>query len=211
MPADADDERDDEVVDSKVARLIGEYGLGERFGERLEDRWTAEGDERESLRSLAARFNEQLLESAMADAGMSAVEGEMENLYRLLTGDDVSSGNRTEAHRRLERNGIDVEQLERDFVTYQAIRTYLTEYRGATYERGSDGERVESVIETIQRLRSRTQSVAEKSLDQLKQTDRLSLGEYRIFIDINVLCEDCDTQYGLVELLRDGECACDSE
>jgi hypothetical protein len=34
---------------------------------------------------------------------------------------------RTEASARLEPNGVDVDHLERDFVTYQAIRSYLTE------------------------------------------------------------------------------------
>lgn len=93
------------------------YELGQQFGDRLEDLWTAEGDERESLRSLADRFNRRLLAAAMDDAGMAALEWEVANLYRLLTSDDVSSGNRTEARRRLEQNGIDIEQLERDLVT----------------------------------------------------------------------------------------------
>jgi hypothetical protein len=211
MPSDTDDESGGGTVDSKVARLLEVYGLGEEYGDRLEQLWTADGEQRESLRALADRFNERLLESAMDDAGMSAVEGEVSNLYRLLTADDVSSGNRIEARRRLEQQGIDIEQLERDFVTYQAIRSYLKEYRDATYEHKSPRDRVETVVQTIQRLRSRTQSVAERSLDQLTNTDQLSLGEFRIFVDISVLCEDCDTQYGLVELLQEGSCDCDSD
>ena len=205
------DEDDSQRIESKVARLIDVYGLGEQFGDRLEDLWTADGDERESLRSLADRFNKRLLATAIEDVGMSVVEGEVDNLYRLLTSSDVSSGNRTEARRRLEQNGIDIEQLERDFVTYQAIRSYLKEYRGATYDRGSDTTRVESVIETIQRLKSRTRSVAERSLDQLRRTNRLSLGEYRVFVDVSVLCEDCNSQYEVVELLQAGSCECQSE
>jgi predicted transcriptional regulator len=205
------DEDDSQRIESKVARLIDVYGLGEQFGDRLEDLWTADGDERESLRSLADRFNKRLLATAIEDVGMSVVEGEVDNLYRLLTSNDVSSGNRTEARRRLEQNGIDIEQLERDFVTYQAIRSYLKEYRGATYDRGSDTTRVESVIETIQRLKSRTRSVAERSLDQLRRTNRLSLGEYRVFVDVSVLCEDCNSQYEVVELLQAGSCECQSE
>jgi len=190
--------------------MIEVYGLGDQFGERLEELWTADGDQRESLRALADRFNERLLESAMEDAGMSTVEGEVSNLYRLLTSDEVSSGNRTEARRRLEQNSVDIEQLEEDFVTYQAIRTYLKEYRGAEYEHESNAKRVEKVIETLQRLQSRTRSVAEKSLEQLTNTDQLALGEFRIFVDVTVLCEDCNTQYDIVELLREGRCECQS-
>lgn len=204
---------DDEgaTIDSKVARLIDEYGLGEAYGDRLEALWTAEGSERESLRSLADRFNERLLEAAITDAGMSTVDGEVANIYRLLTDDDVSSGNRIEARRRLEQNGVDVDGLERDFVTYQAIRSYLTEYRDAQYEDDSQVDRAESVIDTIQRLKSRTRSVAERSLDQLRETDRLTLGEFRLFIDISVHCEACGTQYEFVELVKRGGCECASE
>lgn len=194
---------------NKVARLIDAYDLGSAFGDRLEALWTAEGDERESLRTLADRFNRRLLEVAMTAAGVSTLDGEASNVYRLLTDDDVSSGVRIEARNRLEREGIDVDRLERDFVTYQAIRSYLRDYRGARYENDNERSRTETVVETIQRLRSRTRSVVEKSLAQLRDTGRISLGEFRLFVEIDVLCEDCDTQYGLVELIERGGCACE--
>jgi len=196
------------TVDSKVARLIDEYGLGEAYGDRLESLWTSDGSERESLRALADRFNERVLEVTITDAGMSTVDGEVANLYRLLTDDDVSSGNRIEACRRLEQNGIDIEQLKRDFVTYQAIRSYLKEYRDAQYEDESETDRTDSVIGTIQRLQSRTRSVAKQSLDRLRGADRITLGEFRLFIDISVHCEECNSQYGFVELVRRGGCDC---
>ncbi|MEF8826461.1 MAG: hypothetical protein V5A27_09015 [Halapricum sp.] len=194
---------------NKVARLIDTYGLGEGFGDRLEALWTAEGEERESLRTLAARFNRRLLEVEMTEAGMSTLDGEVYNLYRLLSDDEVSSGVRTEARVRLEREGVNVERLEQDFVTYQAIRSYLKEYRGADYQRGTDSNRIETAIETIQRLQSRVRSVAERNLQQLRDTGRLSLGEFRLFVGIEVLCEDCNEQYGLIELLKREGCQCE--
>ena len=194
---------------SKVARLIEEYDLGPSFGDELEARWTSDGDDRLSLRDLAALFNRQLLEAAMSDVGMASVDGDVKNLYRLLTADDISSGMRTEARARLERNGVDVDQLEHDFVTYQAIRSYLTEYRSAEYEGISDADRIENVTNTIQRLRSRLRSVVEGSLDQLRTTDRLTLGEFRLLIDVDVLCEDCGAQYDVFGLLERGGCDCE--
>lgn len=211
MPPDANDTDSDGTVNSKVARLIGVYNLDANLGDRLEALWTAESSERESLRTLADRFNKRLLETVMNDAGMPVVDGEVDNLYRLLTEDDVSSGNRTEARRRLERNGVGVDQLERDFVTYQAVRTYLKDVRGASYERKRDGSRVKNVAETIQRLKSRTQSVAEKNINQLVRANLVSIGEYQLFIDVSILCEDCKTQYGLVEFLENGSCDCQIE
>jgi hypothetical protein len=204
-------DRGDGKPASKVAKLIDRYELGTAFGDRLEALWTADGDRRESLRSLADRFNKRLLEEAMVDAGMSTIEGEVDNIHRLLTDDDVSSGARTEARMRLSRNGVAVDELGDDFVTYQAIRSYLKDYREAEYQGTDDGTRVESVAETIQRLRSRTRSVARKSLDQLAETGTLSIGEFRVFVDVTVLCEDCNTQYGVAELLDDARCECGQE
>ncbi|WP_251344298.1 rod-determining factor RdfA [Haloplanus halophilus] len=194
---------------SKVARLIDAYGFDEAFGDELEALWTADGPQRRSLRDLADTFNRRLLESVLSDAGMSTVDGEVDNLYRLLTADDVSSGMRMEARARLERNGVDVDDLESDFVTYQAIRSYLTSYRDAEYEGTSDEDRVENVVDTIQRLRSRLDSVVQGSLDRLRSTEQLTLGEFRLFVDVDVLCEECGAQYGVVELLERGGCDCD--
>lgn len=196
---------------NKVARLIKTYDLGEGYGGRLEQLWTADGEERESLRSLADRFNRRLLAAAMTEAGESPLDGELDNLYRLLTDEDVSSGNRTEARKRLEQAGVDAEQLETDFVSYQAIRSYLKEYRGADYEQDDDTTSVERVIERVQRLESRTRSVARKGLATLRNNDQIALDEFRVFVTVEVMCERCGRQSGLVELLRAGGCECRAE
>ena len=61
----------------------------------------------------------------LEDAAVQTFDGEIENMYRLLTDDDVSSAESTRIKRRLERDGVDVETLLSDFVTYEAIGTYL--------------------------------------------------------------------------------------
>jgi predicted transcriptional regulator len=196
---------------SKVARLIDEYELGASYGDRLEARWTDDSDERMSLRDLADLFNERLLRAAIEEQGTATVDGEVENLYRLLTDDDVSRGVRTEAQARLEREGVDVDRLDRDFVTYQAVRSYLTDYRGAEYDQPSDAARREKTVETIERLQSRVRSVVTRNLQQLRDTDRISLGQFRLFVDVDVLCEDCGAEYGARELVERGGCDCDPD
>lgn len=191
---------------TKVARLIDEYGF-ESLGPELERRWTSDGDDRLSLRALADYFNQQLLAERMADAGMQPLDGEIENIYRLLTDDDVGSADRTRTRRRLERNGVDVEGLRSDFVTYQAIRSYLKDDRGA--EHATD-DRPRTVVEAehIQRLRGRATTVTEERLDQLRNGGHVRLGEFRVFAEINVFCEDCGTRYEIEELLERGGCEC---
>ncbi|MFB6151457.1 MAG: rod-determining factor RdfA [Haloarculaceae archaeon] len=204
MASSGDDERD---ATTKVGRLIEAYGL-EGMGEKLERRWTADGEGRTSLRDLEEQFNRQLLTRAMHDAGAAPSEAEIGSLYRSLTGEDVSSGVRTEVRHRLERQGIDVDELENDFVSYQAIRTYLRGERGATHDTRDDEERIENDREHIQRLQARLRSVTEDKLDRLSETDRIDLGEFRLFTETTVLCEECESQFTVMELLERGGCDC---
>jgi len=195
---------------SKVARLIDEYELA-GLGDELERRWTADGVERKSLRDLAALFNRRLLERALDDAGMSTLQREVESTYEALANEDVSPGVRASERTRLERNGVDVDALESDFVTYQAVRSYLQSYRDAEYEGPSDAEKLDADRETIERLRNRTVTVTEDRVRKLSDADRLDVGEFSVFIDLRVLCRDCETQYDAAALLERGGCDCGSE
>ena len=190
----------------KVVRLIEKYNL-DGIGDRLERRWTASGDERMSLRDLADKFNRELLRGAMTEAGMQPLDGDAENLYRLLTGDDASSADRTRAERRLDREGVAVDELRDEFVTYQAVRTYLKEHRGASYS-SDTGDRTKSEKERIQRLRGRIRTVTDSKLEQLRRSGDIDVGSFRTLVEVKVLCEDCGTQYDIETLLDNGECAC---
>jgi len=68
-------------------QLLAEYNLS-GLGVELEQLWTAETD-RQSLRELAAYSNQQLLQQRLEEAGVQILDGEVENIYRLLTDDDV--------------------------------------------------------------------------------------------------------------------------
>jgi DNA-binding transcriptional ArsR family regulator len=143
----------------------------------------------------------------MADSGMKPLTGEAENVYRLLTKDEVSSGERTRVTRRLERAGIDINQLDRDLVTYQAVRSYLKRDRGAEYA-SDDRDRTVVETENVQRLRGRMTTVIGGKLEQLQRADNLVLGEGRVIVEFNVLCETCGTRYDIEELLDRGGCDC---
>lgn len=191
--------------DGKVARLIQKYNL-EGFGAELEREWTADQNRR-SLRDLATYFNQQILEQTLKTSNVQQLDGELENTYRLLTDDEVSNAEFTRIKRRLERDGVDVESLLKDFVTYQAIRTYLKEYRGAEYT-PSETDPVEREKTNIQKLRGRTISVTEGKIEQLQKTDQIILGDFRILTNIQVVCEDCNSQFDVAELLDRGGCNC---
>lgn len=193
----------------KVGRVISEYDL-QGLGVELERRWLGVDGERESLRDLADTFNHAVLEAALERVGEQPIEGEIENHYRLLTGDDVSASARAQAETRLGRLGIDVGTVTRDFVSHQAVYTYLTDVRGASLP--TDDASPETTRtnrqEAILRLRNRLVAVAERSLDSLRRAGHLTLGEFDVIVTITVYCEDCDTSTTVAELFDNEGCSC---
>lgn len=192
----------------KVGKVIERYGL-DGIGEDLEAHWLGDGVDAYSLRDLAEYFNKAVLESALEESDRQQFGGEVETLYRLLT-DDVSSGDRTRAEKSLERNGIDVEALRSDFVTHQAIHTYLRKGRGVEKDADS-GDPLESARETVNRLRSRLTAVTETSLSTLRDRGTISLGSFDVFVEVSVHCTDCGTHRSLGDLLAQGGCDCETD
>lgn len=192
----------------KVARLIDEYGL-DGLGAELEERWTRSED-RSSLRDLAEYFNRQLVESELETIDTDPLEGGVDNVYRLLTDDDVTSGVRQETRSRLEQRGVDVDSLEEDFVSYQAIRTYLTEYRDASSPDTSVDPEThrQRKRKTIQQLTSRLTTVTEEALRELANADHLTLGEFDVLVTVRVHCRDCDSHLSIPDLIRRRGCEC---
>lgn len=191
---------------SKLKRIIETREFGE-LGEELERRWTDTTESRHSLRDLAEHVNHRLLEAEMTRVGIDPLDGEVANLYRLLTDDGVSQDSRVRARRQLEEAGIDVGQLREEFVSRQAVHTYLTKHRDATAPT-NDGTPTTSVAGQIRRLQRRTRNVTESKISQLRDRDQLDVGSTRVLVDVKILCEDCGRQYDATELIGEGECVC---
>lgn len=195
---------------NKVERVIDSYGL-DGLGAELEQRWLGEGYEQQSLRALADQFNRRVLESALNQANVVTLEGELSNTYELLTGDDVTEGARTQARNRLEREGVDVERVLNDFVSHYAIHTYLREHRGVEYPTADDEDQIEKSVDTIQRLTSRLTAVTRRNVENLRSTERLDVGPVDVIADVQVVCEDCGRQYDAISLIERGNCRCRDE
>jgi hypothetical protein len=201
------DKKSARYTSNKVARLIEKYELT-GLGDTLEKRWTATGDDRLSLRDLADYFNKELLRVRVVGSSLNTLGRDIDTLYRNLQSDDVSVGVRTDTRRRLIEHGVDVESLESDFVTYQAIRSYLTEFRDASYKQLSDTDKIAKDRESIQRLQSRTISVTSDRLEKLRDTNRIDAEEFEVFLDLQVICEVCGTQYSIDAFLDNRGCEC---
>jgi hypothetical protein len=187
----------------KVGRVIDRYDVSE-LHEELADRW---GED--SLRDLEQYVNQRLLRAAMQQADMEVLDGEVENFYDLLVGDDTSEGVRVEARKRLERASVDVEEVQNDFVSHQSIHTHLTECLDTDYEQNrDDDDRIDSATNTVFALQNRTAAVTDGTLSQLRDADVLALDEFDVFVDVNVTCEECGRHHEVGTLIERGGCEC---
>jgi len=179
----------------KVARLLQEREL-DAVGDELVTYWTAEDDRQKSLRELARYFNERLVEDVLREVGHPPLAGEPANYYRILTEDDVSSGTRIQAKRRLEDLGVDVDALRSAFVSRQAIHTYLTTERGVEYDRKSTNDHQQ----TINRLKGRLRSVAATAAADVSESTPT------VSVMIRVECPKCSRQVPINEFLQSEGC-----
>jgi len=51
----------------------------------------------------------------------------------------------------------------------------------------------------------------ESKLKQLRTTDRISIGDFRVLTEIQAFCEECETRCDVDDLLSRGSCACSIE
>ena len=194
-------------TNTKVARVIQKYDL-DGMGASLEAAWTGEAGERTSLRDLADEFNEAVLEAALREESVSSVNVDVSSTYAALRGDSDSSA--TRSRRRLEREGIDVDKLTGDFVTHQAIHTYLTQEREASLP-AADDDMVDRKAETIEKLQGRTSVVAESAISSLANTDKLDKDNYDVLVDVRAVCQNCGSDMAVGELIRRVGCGCTIE
>lgn len=191
---------------SKVARVIQAYDL-DGLGDRLEAAWMGKDGDRTSLRDLADEFNRAVLDAAIRDASGPVSDIDVESAYRTFTGEDVSKADQRRKRRDLDGMGVDTEAVESDFVTHQAIYTYLTDYRGAELPDQSEGV-ARRKAETIERLQGRTSAVTESAIESLVSSGEITDHEYDVVVDVRVVCSDCGADYPAGELLRNGGCDC---
>jgi len=189
---------------TKVARLIEKYELSGK-GAELEAAWIGDDGDRMSLRDLADEFNQTVLRSILKQNGISLSNFEVAGTYEALR--HSSGSDETRARRRLEREGVDVEELTGDFVTHQSVHTYLTDERNASLpDQGEDV--VERRTETIEKLEGRTAVVTEGSIESTLPEEELDRVDYDVIVDVQVVCSACGSTYDAGELLRQGGCEC---
>jgi len=194
------------VCSCKVGTASRDWGL-KGIHDDLAAGWREEGA---SIRELTDRFNCRLLRAGFRRADRTPIDGEIDNLYRVLTDDDVDAGSRTQARERLRRSGVPIEDVEAGFVSHQTIYRHLRNCLDIAYdlEGQTAADRVQTWRDRIRALRARTATVADRGVDSLSDSEAIDLGSFDVLVDVNVTCNDCGEFYDLDDLLDRGGCEC---
>lgn len=195
-----------ESCECKVGRVIEEFDLDE-MNESLAVRRRGEGTSPTSLRDLADSFNQAVVQRAIRRNGSTPLDGEVENIYRLLKGDDVSSGMHVRARKRLEGDGVDLDLVERSFVSHPTMGSHLQDCLGI--EPAPDSrDRIQTARERIFKLKSRGEAVIRNTLDGLGSGGQVATGDLAVTVDARVTCESCGVHAEVGEFIERGGCDC---
>ncbi|NHN42933.1 hypothetical protein G9C85_15035 [Halorubellus sp. JP-L1] len=193
----------------KIERVMDEHGLVD-MGERLEERWLGTGEtDQYSTRQLADYVNKEILRSAIDASDTFTLSGDVEEVYSALTDDEDTGA--TLVKSRLEQSGIDVEAVTDDFISHQTVHRYLKRNRGVERPQQSPEEKLESAAETIQQLRGRTTAVTEQKIRDLENSGAISVGDFSVLNDIQIICERCGRSHDAPSFFEQGGCDCSAE
>ena len=199
------------VCTCKVETVVSRFG-DESFHQKLVDWWTMD-EGGKSTRQMAVEINQAYIRAKLRDVGYRPLEGEVENIYQLLTGAEVSEGMRTQTRNRLSQHDIDVDGLEKGFVSHQTVYRHLTDCLDESYPEDTrePTEQLRESRERIFTLANRCEQVTANELSRLRNNDLLAIDEFDVAVEISATCHECGRRYDLGQLLKSKGCDCETE
>lgn len=182
----------------KVCRVLDERNMG-RYEDRLVDQWTADPPNRKGYRQLAEWLNTMMLRREMDRAGLSTLGNEPESKYERLRGGDETVA--AEVRRDLRNEGIDVDRLDADFVSYGVVRTHLRECLDLDRTVESTDWEADAIEYTREHASSKLED-AVRSL--LNKGDLAACGDVEVHVSFEVECDECHTRVPVERALRRG-------
>lgn len=209
----------DEAIDPsggcscKIGRTIDQYDL-DGLNEDLRHRRDVESA---SLRALADYINERILEAALSEAetnltnvayGAVSADDALSAVYETLTGDATPPEREARVRKRFEQNGIDLDEIESNWVTHPTVRSHLNDCLHVDTARTTHIT-AETARNTIEWARTRCGRVVEQTISRLVSADIVSIRTIEVSVSIRITCSDCGNTYRFGELLQNS-CACNA-
>ncbi|WP_135662704.1 rod-determining factor RdfA [Halorhabdus rudnickae] len=188
----------------KIARVADDYNISEIDAKLIKRR--EQGD---SLRDLATYLNKQILSESL-NTGTREVVGDADSIYKVLRGNDVSRSRQVELRSKLDRNGIDIEAVERDFVSHQTVRNHLHDCKAIDTGRKSTVD-VDDAQKTIEWAQARSEGVIEQTLKRLRNAGNVADTPTEVTLSVRVGCSACGRTHRIEDYLEQGGCNCQTD
>ena len=191
---------------NKIDRLIGEYGLT-GIEDALVTHWTREDDKhRKSVRELTNWFNQKIMIAVLDEytGGMIPSDYTVEEITTRLRArdsdaakyDEIPNREITDVVQWLQDNGVSVDNVIDDFVSYGTMYTYLREIKGAVSpDAQPDGrspeERQTDVLEGIRDDLAKQPERINSRLRTLRTHSQLPETKPDIHVSVECNCPIC--------------------
>jgi hypothetical protein len=188
----------------KVCRVLDERDLS-RLDDELVARWHGESGERMGYRRLADWLNTTLLRREMERVGVPTGGGEARSRYERLTGDDEDTADAVRD--LLRRQGVAVDDLLDDFVSYSVVRTHL---RDCLDEERDPSPPADWEAERLESLEAYATAEAADAIRSLVNKGELAAGgDVEPEVSVRVTCSACGAAVPIEEALAAGTfCDC---
>lgn len=198
-----EDAVNDQAACCKAGRIAAKYGIDEFLDETLAEEWAAMDGP--GLRTIANRFNKQVIQVTLIEQGEPPLDGEEDLIYDQLTADPDDRSNRVE--RRLEKNGIDPTRLREDFISYKTIDRH---FKNCTSRKRETADPIDTTdaIDRIRAMNRRVEKVAANTLSELNKQTSLGFEDPEVSASVTVVCPECNERKSFTAAVKHG-CECE--
>lgn len=166
--------------------------------------WKGDSAQRKGYRKLAEWFNITILRREMDRVGISTLGDEAKAKYERLEGDDETTA--AEVREMVSSAGVDMDQLEHDFVSYAVIRTHLKKCLDAKREK-KDNKWEQKALQITREHSKDKAADAVRSL--INKGEIKAGGDVDLHVDFRIECEECNTRVPLDRAIeREKVCEC---
>jgi len=185
----------------KITRVARAYHVRDVDEKLLQQR-----EQGASLRELATFFNERILSDAL-DRATQEVIGDAEAVYAVLTDDDTDRARQAELRSKLTRYDVDIDAVQRDFVSHQTVRNHLNGCSDIDTARESTFD-IEAGRKTIEWAQARSEGVIEQTIERLRNAGAVTDTQTEVTQSVRVACSACGQSYRIDAFLEQAGCDC---
>ena len=196
----------------KVPRVLKKYNI-EAFGDKMGEMWARDTD-RYSVRELEVKLNAKSIASACQRAGEAIDEVTAEDYYRKIATEESEGYIQEQTIKKLDKIGVDIDELRNDFVSYHSVYTYLQKRNvepGGQPDANNPEELVETTQKRVQEYREEQSERVDEQLKQLTHTDQFPDESPETHVAIKVTCPHCGRILPIQRYLQQQGCGCEDD